>query len=184
MAKILQSLESLICPTWPGHPAPSSLPFSQKAEPETNAYKQEVYFGKWFQRSRARELKTAKWRRETWPRRCYWAGSLYGQLQLHPARPFWGHRSSVPTCDGGSFIHRQSHRIHPGLLQRLVPWHFQVCSGASRAEQVPQASSHQAALGAQWYGPYLLSWGSNGQSPGGIRQRRCWAAPWPPLHPQ
>ena len=30
-----------------------------------NAYKQEVYLGKWFQRSRARELETAKWRSMT-----------------------------------------------------------------------------------------------------------------------
>lgn len=176
---LTKSLNHLYGPTWPGHPTPPSLPFSQKAEPETNAYKQEVYFGKWFHRSRARELKIVKWGRETWPWRYYWTGSLYGQLQLHPARPFWGHGSSVPTWDGGSFIHQQSHSIHPGLLQRMVPWHFQVCLGTSRTEQVPQASSHQAALGAQWYGPYLLSWSSKGQSQGGIRQRRCWAAPMP-----
>lgn len=170
--------------TWPFSSVFTSI--FPKSKAWKNAYKQEVYLGKWFQRSRARELETAKWRSMT--KGIYYEGRfLRGQQQLHPARLLWGHRSSVPACDGGRFIHQQSQPITHGLLQGVIPWHFKVYSGVNRAKQNLQVSSHQVALGTQWYRPYLLSWSSNGQSYRATRPRRCncsWHSPTlPPTQP-
>lgn len=171
MVRVLQILNHSHGPTWPGHSALSSLPFSQKAKLK-KCLQARSLLGEVIPEKQSKGTRDSKMEKHD-QGRIMKVVFLCGQWQLHPARLLWGHRSSVPVCDGGRFIHQQSQPISHGLLQGVIPWHFVVCSGANRAKKDLQVSSNQVALGAQWYRPYLLSWSSNGQSYKGTRPRRC-----------